>query len=360
MWNRFHSWLGAVQLDDPIERQQAPLIQVMLIGLMVANVLGLPLALGTPAAGDNWLLPLGALLLIAVGAVAGVAVIRGGRFRAGVGVATLGLLVGLGVFAYVRGILQQPPMLMSLALPIALAGLLIGRGPLILVLLLATGIVAGVAVPESQSALPDGLGPRRGELLIETIGGFVLIAALLAFFFDRFSGALRQSLAISRARERDLEQMRLTLEEIVARRTAELQRTVDDLRASQATVRELGAPVLPVLPGVLAVPLIGALDSARAADLSAAVLGAIDEQRARHVILDITGVPVVDTYVAHALLQVAQAARLLGAETLLVGIGAEVAQTIAQLQLDLRAIRVYPNLEAAVGALLETRGAVAR
>jgi rsbT co-antagonist protein RsbR len=110
-----------------------------------------------------------------------------------------------------------------------------------------------------------------------------------------------------------------------------------------------------VLPGVVVAPIVGALDSARAAHLSQAVLAAIDRTRARAVILDITGVPVVDSQVAQALLGVAAAARLLGAEALLVGVGAEVAQTIVQLGVDLGTIRVFPNLQEAILALLPER-----
>jgi anti-anti-sigma factor len=146
----------------------------------------------------------------------------------------------------------------------------------------------------------------------------------------------------------------------VAARTAELRASVDQLQASQTTIRELGSPVLPVLPGVLVAPLIGAIDTARAADLSAAVLAAVDRVRARSVILDITGVPVVDTHVARALLQVAQAVRLLGAEAVLVGVSAEVAQTLVTLGVDLGAIHVHANLQEAVGALISTTIATAR
>jgi rsbT co-antagonist protein RsbR len=81
----------------------------------------------------------------------------------------------------------------------------------------------------------------------------------------------------------------------------------------------------------------------------------VERERARHVIFDITGVPIVDTHVAQVLIQTTMAVRLLGADTLLVGIRPEVAQTLVALNVDLGGLRTYPNLREAVGALLATR-----
>jgi rsbT co-antagonist protein RsbR len=81
----------------------------------------------------------------------------------------------------------------------------------------------------------------------------------------------------------------------------------------------------------------------------------VERERARKVIFDITGVPLVDTRVAQVLLQTAAAVRLLGAQPLLVGIRPEVAQTIISLGLDFEAITTYSNLQEAVEALLPER-----
>jgi anti-anti-sigma factor len=198
---------------------------------------------------------------------------------------------------------------------------------------------------------------------------FVVAAGVLALLIGRFGQALQTALWQARSREQELDALRISLEQQVDERTAELRqalqdveqreatlaRTLAELRASEAAVRELSAPVIPLLPGVLAAPLIGALDSARAKVLTENVLGAIERTGAHHVIFDITGVPVVDTNVARVLLNTAAAARLLGTSAALVGVRPEVAETIITLGIDFAAIAMYPTLQEAVVALLAQR-----
>lgn len=152
------------------------------------------------------------------------------------------------------------------------------------------------------------------------------------------------------------------LERRIAERTADLeqanaeqQRVLAELRASlderamlSATIRDLSSPVLPLADGVLAMPLIGVIDSARAAQLRESLLVAIERHRARSVLIDVTGVPLIDTQVAQALLQTASAARLLGARPVLVGIRPELAQTIVGLGLDLSDLDAQPDLQAGI------------
>jgi rsbT co-antagonist protein RsbR len=100
-------------------------------------------------------------------------------------------------------------------------------------------------------------------------------------------------------------------------------------------VRELGSPVIPLLPNVLLIPLIGAIDSSRARQIVEAVLEGVSSHQATTVLLDISGVALVDTQVANSLLQAAQAARLLGAQVVPLGVRPEIAQSIVGLGLDL-------------------------
>jgi anti-anti-sigma factor len=104
-------------------------------------------------------------------------------------------------------------------------------------------------------------------------------------------------------------------------------------------------------------PLVGGIDSARAALLMDSLLGAIERQRARTVILDVTGVPLVDTHVAQVLLRAAAAARLLGAEPVLVGLRPELAQTIVGLGVDLSGLTTQADLQS--GVRYAMRGAAA-
>jgi rsbT co-antagonist protein RsbR len=88
-----------------------------------------------------------------------------------------------------------------------------------------------------------------------------------------------------------------------------------------------------------------------------ALLTGITEYQAEQVIIDITGVPVMDTSVANYLLQTIKAASLLGARCMLVGISSEMAQTIVGLGLDLSSITTYSNLRAGIQAALQSTGA---
>lgn len=122
------------------------------------------------------------------------------------------------------------------------------------------------------------------------------------------------------------------------------------------TVRELSTPAIPIHDGILVLPLVGNIDSGRASQVMEAVLEGIAREHAAVVIVDVTGVPVIDTGVANHLVQVTQAAQLLGARALLVGIKPEVAQTLVQLGVDLRSIATRSDLRAGVAYALEQCG----
>ncbi|WP_437289511.1 substrate-binding domain-containing protein [Sorangium sp. So ce406] len=129
----------------------------------------------------------------------------------------------------------------------------------------------------------------------------------------------------------------------------------DRERALSSTVRELGCPVIPLLPGVLLISLIGAIDGARARQIMEAVLSGVTREGARWVLLDVTGVPLVDAETAAALVQTAQATRLLGARVSLVGVGPRMAQSMVELGIELQGIAVFQSLAAAISHLTRSR-----
>lgn len=123
----------------------------------------------------------------------------------------------------------------------------------------------------------------------------------------------------------------------------------------QAVMRDLSTPVLELRPGLLLVPLIGLIDSDRALLLTQQLLEAIAANRAKTVVLDITGVAAVDSAVANHLMQTVQATRLMGAHTLISGLSAENAQTLVRLGLDLTPLNTVGTLAdgvLAAGAIL--------
>ncbi len=122
------------------------------------------------------------------------------------------------------------------------------------------------------------------------------------------------------------------------------------------TVEELASPVVPIVDGVIVVPLVGRVDERRAGQILGTLLGGVEEHRAKVVILDITGVPVIDTQVANYLMQSVRAARLLGAEAILVGIRPDVAQTLVTLGVNLGDMVTRSDLQSGFQYALDAIG----
>ena len=133
---------------------------------------------------------------------------------------------------------------------------------------------------------------------------------------------------------------------------------LEALGRHQAAIRELSTPVIRVYDRVLLLPLVGAVDSHRAHQIMESVLLNVVETQARCIIIDIAGVPVVDTRVADHLLKTTAAVRLLGAQTVLTGITAQVARTVVQLGVDVSSMhtvsRLSDGIELALGMVGKT------
>lgn len=113
----------------------------------------------------------------------------------------------------------------------------------------------------------------------------------------------------------------------------------------QEAIRELSTPALQIRDGLLMLPIIGLLDSARARQLTEQLLSTIRQSRAKAVVIDITGVPAIDSKVANHLLQTVDACGLMGARVVLSGMSPEIAQTIVTIGVDLSRIRTVADLQ---------------
>jgi rsbT co-antagonist protein RsbR len=128
------------------------------------------------------------------------------------------------------------------------------------------------------------------------------------------------------------------------------------IRRQQSEMLELSTPVVKLWEGVLALPLIGTLDSQRTSVVMESLLQRIVETNSEVAIIDITGVPTVDTLVAQHLIKTVAAARLMGAECIVSGIRPQIAQTIVHLGVDLRGIVTKATLADAFAVALRRRG----
>ncbi|WP_437322654.1 PAS domain-containing protein [Sorangium sp. So ce381] len=124
------------------------------------------------------------------------------------------------------------------------------------------------------------------------------------------------------------------------------------IAAQQEALRELSTPLIPLADGVLVMPLVGTVDSARAGQIMETLLTGISSQRAHTAILDITGVRAVDTLVADALTRTARAAQMLGARVVLTGIRPEVARALIELGADLTGIVTMGTLQSGIAYAL--------
>jgi rsbT co-antagonist protein RsbR len=117
------------------------------------------------------------------------------------------------------------------------------------------------------------------------------------------------------------------------------------IRQQQDAIRELSTPVLQVRERLLILPIIGVLDSQRARQLTEQLLGAIQVNRAKVVVIDITGVATIDVTVANHLVQTVEAARLMGASAIITGLSSKIAQTLVDLGVDLSMMRTVGDLQ---------------
>jgi rsbT co-antagonist protein RsbR len=285
--------------------------------------------------------------------------VKRGRTQMGAGL----LLLHLSI--YVVGAVGMPASGVEVIhiLMILIAGLLIRWWAgfvvsVLLTMLLLSLASVGLAVPGGNPALIISYGLLL--MMVAGVSGMYarsLETALITA--DEQATALRTAQATLQTQNQQLQEQaaelatqRERLAQQVDERTAELQQALAELRRSAITLQELQNPLVPIAQGAVVVPLVGAFDTNRAERFVSELLGGITQHRARTIVLDITGLTMVDTLAVKALLQAADAARLLGAQVVLAGVSPVVAQTIVSLGLELHTLRVERDLQSAVQHVL--------
>jgi anti-anti-sigma regulatory factor len=286
----------------------------------------------------------GLALLLTLGSYA---LSRSGRVRAGaVAITTAALLIAL-YSGYVRGAMSASAIMTTLA--VLFAGLAVGGPAGAIVAVVELALYTLLTLAQVRGWIPGPLvtgSPETGMVLIVSCLGVIALAIWLTI--RAFEAVIRQA----EERGRRLQ----TLADDKDRLLDELQARDEVQRRLLETVRELGSPVIPLAPGVIALPLIGTMDDARIHQVISALLQGVSHHRARVVIVDITGVSAVDTGVAGALLKAAQGVRLLGATAVLTGIRAEVAQNLVALGLDLSTVVTRATLQEGLAFALNAEG----
>jgi len=219
-------------------------------------------------------------------------------------------------------------------------------------------------LPFSPHVVPEGLS------VVATIGFSTMALVLSAFLVREATGAISGALVEARRYAQEMDRYRRQLEQRIERQAGELNealaaaeaysddlnRALEDLRVCHRVIRELSSPLVPVLQGVIVMSLIGSIDSQRAIVMTAEMLEGIERYDAHILILDITGVPLVDTQVARILLESARAAKLMGCQTVLTGIRPEIAQTMVELGIEVTDLVSRSELQGGIEYALEEMG----
>jgi PAS domain S-box-containing protein len=207
-WRR---WFSDLHFQDPLQRRQALLLQVILLGLISLIIVAIIInvfILGLAPFSIEALAPILATLA-SIGISLGL--LRRGHLFWSVGIVVGSILIGRTEALLNTGLRGAGETLIIFAIPIAMTGLVIGRRALLLVVVLSIAIVTCIAILQKSNSSLVGSDPLTGDVLSGTVVTFTLIMGLLALLLDQFSLALRQTLAESVRRE-----------QLLATRTSEL------------------------------------------------------------------------------------------------------------------------------------------
>lgn len=273
------------------------------------------------------------------------------------------LIVVLSLFGTITATLVNPdrPVAIFLSVSLLLAATILSWRSLILVFLLTACSLVGIAF--FLEPIPMNLTARDFLIPVSLLCGFLSVISLVQSagneaLHRRLQAALQQA-------KQTADQLRLLNDELDRRvnaqtkalqdalseleeRTRQQDRLLAEVIAQRDVIRNLSVPVLPAGTDLLAIPLVGTIDQERLATIQQQALTAVEQRRARWLILDVTGVPIIDTGVAGGLIQLVQSVRLLGADVVLVGVRPEVAQTMVSLGIELPVTHVYSDLAGAI------------
>ncbi|MCS6880649.1 MAG: STAS domain-containing protein [Oscillochloridaceae bacterium] len=365
---RFIQTLTEVATPDPDTRRRGRILITICLGIIVVLLtVGVGLTLLQPMPRRFVNLGLAVLVFASAGALARKGFVTAGAY----------VLIVLSILGTLSGLFLNPTSpfnLFYLLIGVLLSSILLPPNQIWIVLgMLIAGVLGASALVPEATRQAINLPLAIGHLTV-----LLVVSAFIAFIGAlNLQRALREAESTRRQLEttnQQLSEMNATLEKRVTERTARLHQMVEEQRAMASRLAEslqaqqqlnqmfmaVATPVIPVSDETLVIPLIGNINEGRAHNLLTTALQALEEQQARVLILDVTGVAIVDTQVAEVLLQVARAARLMGAETILAGIRPELAQTLVSLGADLGNLRTAARLQTALSLIPNGKGEASR
>lgn len=137
---------------------------------------------------------------------------------------------------------------------------------------------------------------------------------------------------------------------------AELEDKLQTIEKQRLAIRELSTPIMEVWDGVLCLPVVGVMDTMRSVEMTNSLLQTVVEKKTRCIIIDITGIDVMDTRTVDHFMRMARAVRLLGAQCVLTGINPHIAQTVVHMGIDLSNIVTHRTLHEALQKYVESSG----
>lgn len=276
--------------------------------------------------------------------------------------ACLALLYGLGALALFEDGLTGDGRVFMLTLPVLAALLLGGQAGLIslgVALLTMAGFGAAygtglLTIPAQEQLIANDIISWASGTAAWLVMGIVAVLSL-NHVLTRFTSAIEDTRRLThelQAHQEDLENQVAERTKALEARGQELaaqantlKELVETQRGLLRTIRDMSTPVVPLQAGIIIMPLVGLIDAERARQVSSSLLTGIESHQARAALVDITGVPVVDATVAQALVEAMRAARLLGAEPILVGLSPEVAHTLVTLGVEMGDLATCGDLQ---------------
>ncbi|MBC8162166.1 MAG: STAS domain-containing protein [Roseiflexaceae bacterium] len=189
----------------------------------------------------------------------------------------------------------------------------------------------------TRIALPEG---ANWVVALQIVFVISCLAAIVMVSISS-SGRLQQIANVAQVRAEDAEQAQVGM----AALNADLAVQVAQQHRLLEVIQDLEVPTIPVLPGVLVLPLISHLDSQRLDSITTQLLEQVAKNRVSHVLVDVTGVPVIDRAAAAGIVRLAQSLQLLGAEVMITGFTARNAQAFVEIDIGLGTVQTYASIQ---------------